>query len=273
MRAGARELGRAVSRAYLSKAGGVGVRSWGRIGRQGIKRQSGGGLTGTSELCKFDREEKAVAVVFEFATRAKLQSQSEKASGGRAAAVAAAAAVVVLVVSRDRRRICLLIVYTKCFISSTTLPPSITLPTSQRTVCNRITRLPLFHRNRFQKAGQPGGGGSNSNSGGGGGASGLIANLTAEQRSIVLADVKAGGVLTVLAFAGTGKTTCLRAYAQARPHLKILYLTVSFIFGGKGQMGVRRFADEEGAQMVDYSFFFLGCGVRVVSCWDAFILC
>ncbi|CAM9340718.1 unnamed protein product, partial [Scytosiphon promiscuus] len=80
---------------------------------------------------------------------------------------------------------------------------------------------------RFQKAGQPGGGGGdrNSNSGGGGGASGLIANLTAEQRSIVLADVKAGGVLTVLAFAGTGKTTCLRAYAQARPHLKILYLT------------------------------------------------
>lgn len=74
---------------------------------------------------------------------------------------------------------------------------------------------------RFQKPGQPGGGG------GGGGASGLISNLTAEQRSIVLADVKPGGVLTVLAFAGTGKTTCLRAYAQARPHLKILYLTVS----------------------------------------------
>ncbi|CAN0101944.1 unnamed protein product, partial [Hapterophycus canaliculatus] len=78
---------------------------------------------------------------------------------------------------------------------------------------------------RFRKAGQPGGGGSNSRSGGGGGASGLIANLTAEQRSIVLADVKAGEVLTVLAFAGTGKTTCLRAYAQARPHLNILYLT------------------------------------------------
>ncbi|CAM9815047.1 unnamed protein product [Ectocarpus sp. 4 AP-2014] len=73
---------------------------------------------------------------------------------------------------------------------------------------------------RFQKPGHPGGGG-----GGGGGASGLISNLTAEQRSIVLADVKPGGVLTVLAFAGTGKTTCLRAYAQARPHLKILYLT------------------------------------------------
>ncbi|CAM9279831.1 unnamed protein product, partial [Discosporangium mesarthrocarpum] len=28
-----------------------------------------------------------------------------------------------------------------------------------------------------------------------------------------------------VAFAGTGKTTCLRAYALARPHLKVLYLT------------------------------------------------
>ena len=45
----------------------------------------------------------------------------------------------------------------------------------------------------------------------------------------MLADVKPGGVLTVLAFAGTGKTTCLRAYAQARPHLKILYLTVGAV--------------------------------------------
>ncbi|CAN0239455.1 unnamed protein product, partial [Ectocarpus sp. 13 AM-2016] len=59
-------------------------------------------------------------------------------------------------------------------------------------------------------------------------------NLTAEQRSIVLADVKPGGVLTVLAFAGTGKTTCLRAYAQARPHLKILYLTVSSVRRAQG---------------------------------------
>ncbi|CAM9988488.1 unnamed protein product, partial [Ectocarpus fasciculatus] len=83
---------------------------------------------------------------------------------------------------------------------------------------------------RFQKPGHPGGGG-----GGGGGASGLISNLTAEQRSIVLADVKPGGVLTVLAFAGTGKTTCLRAYAQARPHLKILYLTVSSVRRPQGQ--------------------------------------
>lgn len=55
----------------------------------------------------------------------------------------------------------------------------------------------------------------------------------------MLADVKAGGVLTVLAFAGTGKTTCLRAYAQARPHLKILYLTASCA-GSDGGGGTRR---------------------------------
>ncbi|CAM9971552.1 unnamed protein product, partial [Laminaria digitata] len=75
--------------------------------------------------------------------------------------------------------------------------------------------------------GSGGGGGSRGmdGGGGGGGASGLLSSLTAEQRAIVLSDVKAGEVLTVLAFAGTGKTTCLRAYAQARPHLRILYLT------------------------------------------------
>lgn len=76
--------------------------------------------------------------------------------------------------------------------------------------------------------GRGGGWGDGGGVGGGGvgGASGLLSSLTAEQRGIVLSDVRAGEVLTVLAFAGTGKTTCLRAYAQARPHLRILYLTV-----------------------------------------------
>ena len=75
------------------------------------------------------------------------------------------------------------------------------------------------------RPGQPGGGVGRIVSGGGG-ASGLLSSLTSEQRSIVLTDVKPGEVLAVLAFAGTGKTTCLRAYAHARPHLRILYLTV-----------------------------------------------
>ncbi|CAM9469278.1 unnamed protein product [Choristocarpus tenellus] len=48
--------------------------------------------------------------------------------------------------------------------------------------------------------------------------------LTSEQRRIVLTNLKPGEVLSVVAFAGTGKTTCLRAYAMARPHLKVLYL-------------------------------------------------
>ena len=78
--------------------------------------------------------------------------------------------------------------------------------------------------------GGSGRGGDGGRGGGGGGASGLLSSLTAEQRAIVLSDVKAGEVLTVLAFAGTGKTTCLRAYAQARPHLRILYLTVRSTF-------------------------------------------
>lgn len=91
-----------------------------------------------------------------------------------------------------------------------------------------VRDVQIFLSKRFLKPGVLAGGGT-SNGHGSGGASGLIANLTAEQRSIVLADVNPGEVLTVLAFAGTGKTTCLRAYAQARPHLRVLYLTVSFL--------------------------------------------
>lgn len=95
-----------------------------------------------------------------------------------------------------------------------TKPPikTVTIPQTKVTIkppAKTITKAPIKTRSK-----------------GGGGVSGLISRLTAEQRSIALADVRPGEVLTVLAFAGTGKTTCLRAYAQARPHLRILYLTV-----------------------------------------------
>ena len=36
-----------------------------------------------------------------------------------------------------------------------------------------------------------------------------------------------GYLLKAVAFAGTGKTLCLRAWAQLRPYPRILYITVS----------------------------------------------
>ncbi|CAM9315558.1 unnamed protein product [Chrysoparadoxa australica] len=54
---------------------------------------------------------------------------------------------------------------------------------------------------------------------------GIFASLTSEQKAIVHTDLKPGDILTVMAFAGTGKTTSLKAYAQARPNLRFLYLS------------------------------------------------
>eukprot|EP00927_Polykrikos_kofoidii_P053978 TRINITY_DN48484_c0_g1_i1.p1 TRINITY_DN48484_c0_g1~~TRINITY_DN48484_c0_g1_i1.p1 ORF type:complete len:1208 (-),score=221.77 TRINITY_DN48484_c0_g1_i1:104-3727(-) len=48
--------------------------------------------------------------------------------------------------------------------------------------------------------------------------------LTEEQVAIVQRDLKPTDVLTVSAFAGTGKTATLRFYALLRPHLRILYI-------------------------------------------------
>mmetsp|Transcript_72638 Transcript_72638/g.132787 ORF Transcript_72638/g.132787 Transcript_72638/m.132787 type:complete len:1113 (+) Transcript_72638:23-3361(+) len=49
-------------------------------------------------------------------------------------------------------------------------------------------------------------------------------NLTEEQASILLRDVKAEEMMVISAFAGTGKTSTLRMYTSLRPHLKFLYI-------------------------------------------------
>jgi F-box DNA helicase 1 len=49
-------------------------------------------------------------------------------------------------------------------------------------------------------------------------------SLTPEQKSVVGCDLAPGEILKVLAFAGTGKTATLAAYAMARPRLRFLYL-------------------------------------------------
>ena len=49
-------------------------------------------------------------------------------------------------------------------------------------------------------------------------------SLTDEQLAIVQATPQVGSVLRVLAFAGTGKTTALIAYAAARPSARMLYV-------------------------------------------------
>ncbi|MFN2358213.1 MAG: UvrD-helicase domain-containing protein, partial [Desulfotignum sp.] len=49
-------------------------------------------------------------------------------------------------------------------------------------------------------------------------------HITSEQQRIINTDLAPGRVLKVLAFAGTGKTTTLVAYAEKRPHLRFLYL-------------------------------------------------
>lgn len=48
--------------------------------------------------------------------------------------------------------------------------------------------------------------------------------LTKEQRSIADYDLSPGQILKVVAFAGTGKTSTLVAYANARPNLRFLYI-------------------------------------------------
>ncbi|WFD34675.1 DNA helicase [Malassezia cuniculi] len=48
--------------------------------------------------------------------------------------------------------------------------------------------------------------------------------LTSEQAVFVAHDVKKGDLVRVQAFAGTGKTRSLLAYAEKRPHLRFLYL-------------------------------------------------
>ena len=48
--------------------------------------------------------------------------------------------------------------------------------------------------------------------------------LTKEQQAIVGCDLKPGQTLKVMAFAGTGKTSTLVAYAKARPRMRFLYL-------------------------------------------------
>jgi F-box protein 18 (helicase) len=49
-------------------------------------------------------------------------------------------------------------------------------------------------------------------------------HLTEEQQAIVACDLQPGQSLKIMAFAGTGKTSTLIAYAQARPHLRFLYV-------------------------------------------------
>ena len=51
-----------------------------------------------------------------------------------------------------------------------------------------------------------------------------MAQLTREQQAVAACNLAPGRVLKVMAFAGTGKTTTLMAFAEARPHLRFLYL-------------------------------------------------
>lgn len=48
--------------------------------------------------------------------------------------------------------------------------------------------------------------------------------LTEEQNRIVRCDLSPGEILKVMAFAGSGKTTTLVAYAEARPRMRFLYI-------------------------------------------------
>lgn len=47
---------------------------------------------------------------------------------------------------------------------------------------------------------------------------------TEEQRAVIECPIGKGDVVSVKAFAGTGKTSCLIMFAEARPHARILYL-------------------------------------------------
>lgn len=48
--------------------------------------------------------------------------------------------------------------------------------------------------------------------------------LTAEQAAVVETDLQPGDLVKVQAYAGTGKTRCLRAYAESRPNTRFLYV-------------------------------------------------
>lgn len=54
-----------------------------------------------------------------------------------------------------------------------------------------------------------------------------VSMLTNEQRLVASAHVEIGQTLKVVAYAGTGKTVTLRAFAQMHPEFKILYVAVS----------------------------------------------
>ena len=56
-----------------------------------------------------------------------------------------------------------------------------------------------------------------------------LSTLTTEQLAVVNTELEAGEVRKVEAFAGTGKTRCLRAWAQQNPQYDILRLSVSAI--------------------------------------------
>lgn len=60
-----------------------------------------------------------------------------------------------------------------------------------------------------------------------------LSDLTPEQQAVVNAGVFPGYLLRVVAFAGTGKTLCLRAWAQLRPYTRILYISVSKLTEGE----------------------------------------
>jgi F-box protein, helicase, 18 len=49
-------------------------------------------------------------------------------------------------------------------------------------------------------------------------------DLTQEQQAIVDCDLRPGEILKIMAFAGTGKTSTLVAYARARPRVRFLYV-------------------------------------------------
>lgn len=55
-------------------------------------------------------------------------------------------------------------------------------------------------------------------------ASDRFRRMTHEQYSVINSDIGVGEYLKINAFAGTGKTTTLIAYTEARPHKRFLYL-------------------------------------------------
>ena len=69
-----------------------------------------------------------------------------------------------------------------------------------------------------------GGGGAGSSSSSGRGVAGLLRSLSPEQLAVVAVSLSPTSIVVVKAFAGSGKTTTLRALARSRPDKKFLYL-------------------------------------------------